>query len=683
MFQVLPDAGEVTEATPSVAAHVKAWLARIKTGEDKWCDDFERMRENMRFASGIQWQGQKDIVHEDRYTANVTLQMIRHKVANLYARNPEIEVKRRKRMDFAIWDETMESLQEAFQASMQGLMSGMPNMEAMATMSDHMRGRAMQAMVDRICKTIEIVYDYQVDCSKPEFKEQMKQLVTRVVTCGVGYCRLYFIRDGESPLSTVDTRHTVEDRARVARVIANKLLDGDIEEDDAQVETLKSLSLSIGVSSQYGDEYELSERIEFDFPQPTSIIPDPRCRSLKEFVAARWIAQRFDLTLDEINEVFNLSLEASEIKSGNDPENALPLPKDATSELDKQRRHCVYEVLDSITKTCFFVMKGHDDYLKPPYPLDPCVAGFWPTFALTFNDIESSDDSSTSIFPPSDVDLIKHSQKEWNRTRDALRAQRNANAPKYPVRKGMLTDADKEKLRECQPNEVIELEGIPSDQKPSDFIVPLQVARIDPAVYDTAPLEQDMMLAGGAQQANIGPAQPDVTATVGTIAEQSRVTVSSSNVDDLDGFLSRIAQAGCEMALRSFSPQTVQRIAGVGASWPTQDLADYLNMIIISIKAASSGRPNQALDVANRERVVPLLLSAGANPIPVIEDLVRALDPNIDVSRYYPLPEQMLAGPTSGQQPASGQPQPPRGGKPQQPLQKTSPVASPVPLAAG
>src|SRR5204863_474958 len=83
-------------------------------------------------------------------------------------------------------------------------------------------------------------------------------------------------------------------------------------------------------------------------------------------------------------------------------------------------------------------------------------------------------------------------------------------------------------------------------QSLKDVFVALPVVPIDERLYDTQPLETDMMLGAGMQQANLGPAQPNVTATVGTIAEQSRLDVASSNVDDLDTLLSQVAQASGE-----------------------------------------------------------------------------------------------------------------------------------------
>lgn len=663
----MPPALSIVEPAEPTQAQIKRWLKRITRAEAKWEPDFQRMRENMRFTTGIQWEGQKDITSEDRYIANLTLQMVRRKVADLYARNPEIEVERRERMDFVLWDGSIEQLTMAFENAAMG------DMEAQAIIADFMHGREMQDMVDRICKTLQLTFGYQIDCCKPEFKEMLKQLVTRTVICCVGYCRIYCVRGGESPISTTETRHSVEDRARVVNVLMNKLDDGDVDENSPEVEQLKSLALSMGFSLETGDDYEFTERLEFDFPPSTSIIPDERCRSLKEFVGARYVAQRFELPLDEINEVFGLSINKSEIEGYdvNEQQDLGELLKDE----EEQGCTVFYEVLDYVTKTSFFIMRGYNNYLREPAPLDPCVAGFWPIFALTFNDIES-DNPLTSIFPPSDVDLCKNAQREWNRRRQADRDQRNANAPRYPIRKGQMTENDKQALSDSEPNAVLEFEGIPSGEKPSDWIQPMKPAPYQRELYDTQSLEQDLQLSAGAQQANLGPAQPDVTATVGTIAEQSRMTVSSSNVDDLDGFLSRLARAGVEMILRAFSEETIKLQAGDGALIPLMDREAYIRMVTINVKAASSGRPNKALDTANYERIVPQLIAAGANPIAIIEEGVRRLDDQLDVTKFFPVvPPTSPMGATEEAQPGGGP-------GASQPLQATAPAASPIPLPA-
>src|SRR6266496_1092543 len=614
-----------TEALQARAS-VKLWQSRITSARKKWEPDFKRMRKNMEFVTGLQWAGQAEM-DEERYVNNLTLRIVNQKVATLYAKNPKAVATRRDRLDFQIWDENVESLMNGIQQASQMTQSGQPlPIELSALFADYQQGYQRRKLVEKVCRTMEVVYQYQVDTQQPEFKEQMKQAVRRVITCGVAYARPIFCTDESqyTDVSTIDTKSGIHDRMNRVKAIVQQIKNDDIDETSPQFETLRSLMLSISASNVLQNEFQLPQRLEFDFPPSTSILIDERCRNLHDFVAARWLAQEYILPVQEVNGIFNVDVKVG--TGATDRAKEYTQEGDSTKELVSRdqsqtdplaKKHvALLEVFDYSTKTRFFLVDGHKDYILPPELVTPNVSGFWHHIALVFNGIEIEPGTKASIFPPSDVQTLKSVQKEWNRTREALRDHRNANAPKYLVRKGFLTDDDKAKLRNAVPNEVIELEGVPPEQPIEKFIIPMQFAEIDPRLYDTAPLEQDMMLGAGTQQANIGPAQPNVTATVGTIAEQSRLNVSASNIDDLDGFLSRLAQAGGEMLLQNMSSQIVKRIAGPGAVWPDlpQSRQDFLNEVYLKIEAASSGRPNKAIEIQNFQQLAPIMLQAGANP---------------------------------------------------------------------
>lgn len=666
--------GDSVELTQD-QAQVKLWLSRIVAAKAKWEEDFKRMRACMEFVAGLQWAGQVKM-DDERYSVNITLRTITEKVATLYAKNPTAIATRRPRLDYVMWDGELESLMESIRQSSQIAQSGAPvPVEHLALMADFQQGTARRKLVERVGQTLQIIYQYQVDSHNPSFKEQLKQVVRRVSICGVGYGRPIFCRDGDETykeVSTVDTGTTVQDRIGRIRVIANKIQDGEVDESSAQLSTLRSLVMSVGASQAMMDEDQLPERLEFDFAPATTIIPDTRCRNLKDFVGARWIAQQFDLPVDDVNAIFGTEIKTGSNSSNNKAKEFTRNGDDINSkeslQTDPQNRGIVhlYEVFDKDTKTRFFVCEGYKDYVLHPEPPVPSIPGFWHHVALTFNDIEPDPDSKATIFPPSDVQTMKHVQKEWNRTRNALRDQRNANAPQYVVRKGLLTDKDKETLQNAVPNQVVELEGIPPDMEPAKFISVLPKAPVDPALYDTDPLAQDMMLGAGVQQANIGPAQPNVTATVGSIAEQSRLNVTGSNVDDLDGFLSKLAEIGGVMLLKSMSVEVAKRIAGPGAAWPSQPQTrqDFLNEVFLKIEAASSGRPNKAIDIANRRDLTPLLIQAGANPVGIIEDVAKIMDDNIDVSKYFPIMPPGLMDQSPLQPQSSPEGAPPNGAAP-------------------
>lgn len=660
---------------------VKVWLSRISRAKLKWKPDFERMRKNMEFVSGLQWFDQKTI-DDPRYINNITLRLVNQKVATLYAKNPTAEVIQRERMDYQVWDEEIESIREAtiHATLLQQTNQPLPP-ELNALFSDFLSGQERKRLVKRVAKTLEKCYSYCVDSQKPEFKTQMKQMVRRTIICSVAFVRPVFCRDNSQylELSSIDVKTNIDARMGRIKELLNRIEEDGKDTSSADYGTLQSLVMSLGVSQQLQDETQLSERIEFDFPLANSIIVDERCSSIKEFVGARWVAQEYILPVEDVNSIFNTDLKPGISEDEDSAKEFIPENSRNTDPDKNEKLVYVYEVYDKNTKTKFFVCDGHKDYLSPPEVPFPAITGFWPWVCLTFNDIEVDPNSKTSIYPPSDVQLCKNPQMEWNRTREALRDHRNASAPRYAGRKGILTENDKTALRNCVPNQFIDLEGVPPDMKIGDVFAPIPVVPVTPELYDTAPLEQDFMLGVGAQQANLGPAQPNVTATVGTIAEQSRLDVAGSNVDDLDSALSSLAQASGEMILQGFSKQTVQRIVGPGSAFPDspETRQDFLNEVFLQIKASSSGRPNKAIEVSNFRDLAPLLLQAGANPVGIVEEGARRLDDKMDFQKLFPLtpPESSLSPggvPSSGSQPQAGPSQPPA------PMRPEPSTASPV-----
>jgi hypothetical protein len=207
---------------------------------------------------------------------------------------------------------------------------------------------------------------------------------------------------------------------------------------------------------------------------------------------------------------------------------------------------------------------------------------------------------------------------------------------------------------------------VPSGTDVTKLFVPVQHTAINSALYDTGPLQQDILQAAGMQEANLGPVTGNETATGQTIAEQSRMSATASNVDDLDDFLTLLTESGGEMLLRTVSESVVKHVVGPGAVWPEQYLPEILNDVFLRIAASSSGRPNKAVDVAIFERIAPLLLQAGANPQALVREGVRRLGDTLDIPSFFPL---------------SGNVNPQQIPQPQQSLQEL-PSQSPVPLVS-
>lgn len=618
---------EPAEASRERKAYVDEWMNRITAAKTHWKTAFEIIREDMKFAAGIQWEGQTDN-KEGRYIANFVLRHVQNKTSSLYARNPTVVAKPRKRMEFKLWDGTPEALQQA----MQGAQAGDPmSMELLMEVATAASSRKMR---EKIGKTLEILFSYYADEQEPRFKEQAKQLTRRVIICGVGYLKLDFQREmGRTP----DIEAKIADHAQRLQHLerlAQEVDTGDIKPGDAQLEELRT-----GMETLMNEpEVILREGLNFEFPSATSIIIDPACTQLKGFIGAGWIAQQFSFSAGRIKEIYGVDIKDLNAKQYNKTGDMLAMSNSATSGDGRSPEplYRVYEVYDKASGQLLVVCDGAKDFLQEPGPPRVFIERFWPIFSLSFNDVEWSDQESVgNIFPPSDVRLMRAMQTEHNRSREGLREHRIANRPAYIGPANVLKIDEKAKLGNHEASELIEIQNMSPGTDPRNIIVELPKAVLDPNIYDTAPFFEDASKVTGAQSANWG-AVSGAAATEVSVAEGSRMADVQSNVDDMDDFLSNVAQAAGHVLLRELSAETALEIAGPGAVWPSLTGADIAKDIYLDVKAGSSGRPNKAMELANFERIAPTLLQLpGLPPRLLAQEALRRMDDQINLDDWF------------------------------------------------
>lgn len=656
------DKGKDKQADESEKAAVQMWSNRIKKAKKKWEKDFKRMKSNMNFAAGLQWDGQREM-ETKRYVANITNHAINSKVAQLFARNPTAEYQRRPRLDFQLYDGKLESIVPIVQmAAVSGGIQNLPP-QAQALLADFAHGTAERQMLDRVGKTLEILFQRSIDDLDEEngdFIIRAKKAVRQVVTTGVTYCEVSFVRDVDVVISSAGVADTVVSRAKLVKALLEKFEKGDLDKNSAKWQQLQSLFMALGYDMQEKLESQpISERIVYDFKPSTSIIPDPHCSSIKGFIGAHWLVEEFRLPLNEVKAIFeapDLNVQdVKQLKVGDQPSNFSSAPKDSDETMV-----LVWRLLNKRDKSVAWMVEGYKKWLQKPEVMEPCVCGFWPIVGLTFNDCEVEEGLDATIFPPSDVQLMKSAQQEWNRKRNEEKKHCKANSPGWITIKGMLTSADKTNLEDAPTNGVTELEGVPLGSDISKLFTPRPKQSIEPLVYETNSLAQDIMLTTGGLSQSPMVARSHQTATAETIAQQGQMSVTASNVDDLDGFLSQLARLHGELSLKEYQIDSVKRIAGPGAVWPMspQSREDLLNAVLLRVKAASSGRPNKAVELRNWQIVGPLLQQLGANPQFLVRETLRRLDDQLDPEAAFP-----LIPPALQQNPMGQGNQPPQGGQ--------------------
>lgn len=575
---------DIPELDKSEEEFVTKWQSTIKETKAHFDKDFGRMRKNMILAR----QGANDAwIEGDNYNVAIIPRYLNQAVASLYAKNPTPIAEKRKTLDFAVWDGKPETATAAMQTSQTAILSGqMPDPSSMAILQDIEEGRQYKNLIDKVGKTLEICFNYFANEQKPRLKPAMKSLVRRVETCGVGYLMLGFQRD-YAKLSPDDSATLIDSRNRLGEL--QRRVQDQID-DVALPDSSEEYELQKLIENLEGEEFKiLREGPVFMFPRVKEIIVDRDCRQLSGFIGAKWIAREFHKSREEIQKIYNV-----DIRSGSDrPDHA---------DHDRKELTCIWEVYNKDLEQTFTIADGYKGFLRPCTAPDYWIEGFFPVFALTFNETETED----KLYPLSNVHHLTHVQAEYNRSRENRRLHREANKPFY-VSKIPLEDADRKKIQNRVAHDILELKAAASDQPVNALIERFQPVPLDQALYETSTEMEDLYRIVGVQEASLGGVSGG-TATESSIAESSRVTSLSSNIDDLDEFLSDVVVATGQLMLKELSKETVMEIAGKGAAWPDLNKEEIAKELILTVKAGSSGRPNKAAELANMERAMPYML---------------------------------------------------------------------------
>lgn len=630
---------------PQRKALVKKWLKRIKEAELHWEDKaFKRMRICMKLAADGTVSAADAAAENGNYVVPIINRIVNQGVATLYAKNPTAIAKRKPKLMYQVWDGDPASLQAAMMAIQQPAMvpvtddmgqpavdpaTGQPALQpqmdptAAAILQEVQDAKTQIILYDRMGKTMQLLFKYYLEEQDAGYKEQFKALVRRVKVCGVGYVELDFQRlmkqnpDVAAKIADVTSKiSSIE--ARVAQAKA-----GELEEESAELEELRLNMQDL----QNQLEVIAREGPVLSFPRATEVFPDLKCRDLKTWAGSQFVVRRYDMDPCDIAEVYKKDVEG----------NYTPYKDNKALKSGEKEGCCrVYRVQDKKNQQVFVVCDGYPDFLEEPKTPDVDIERFWTIYGLVFNGVESEDNP----FPASDVWNARHMQREYNSSRQGLREHKMAARPRWASQIGKLEQTDKDKLKNSEAFEIIELKSIAPGEKIDDILAAIPIPGVDPNMYETETTFGDIQRVVGFQEANLGGTSGD-TATESSIAENSRSAAAGSDVDDLDTMLSALARGLGQVMLLNISKETVVEICGPGAVWP--DAPPTREMVVkdlfLEIEAGSSGRPNKAAELANYERAMPWVTQLpGMNPKPWAKKALELFDFDLEENYVEGLP---------------------------------------------
>ena len=600
---------------------VSQWSGKIKRAKKYWAPIFDRMKADQDFAAGYQWSKEEK---DDRYVANLTLRIIAQRVAFFYAKNPKFDAKRRERIMNTVWDGDQSTLMALQQAAAQvtqqvatGAMDPMAaqaaQQQAMPISQDAARVKQQEEQLNKIGKTLELLFRANVEQATHDFKQMMKMTVRRASTTGVGYVKVGFERVMQKKPDIEQRIADISNRLSTLERLSADIHDDQTDENGPESEQLRLLLNDLKSQMQV----VVREGLTFDYPMSTSIIPDPKLISLREFLGADWVAEEYILSPNDVKEIYEVDVGKSynAYKGVDDnvtvtTRSGFTVLQDKTSKTDVKdgpdgRSCCIWEVYNRKDGLVYTLCDGYPDFLREPASPEVYTDRFWPWWPLTLNDV----DHETQIFPPSDVKLIRDMQMDYNRGRQGIREHRRAARPKTVVAGGMIDAEDLEKLENHPDNAIIELNGLQPGQKVEDLLQAFRGPPIDPNLYEVEQTFTDMMRVSGIQDANIGATGGSPSATQSNIAEASRATAMGSNIDDIDDLLTGIARTGSQILLQECSVDTVKRIVGEGAGLARHEPSANIGRTLAPNRSRFDGTPEPSARNRQRRAYLPALAS--------------------------------------------------------------------------
>ena len=118
--------------------------------------------------------------------------------------------------------------------------SGMPpDPNSMAILQDAATVKQFDQITAKVGRTLELLYDYNIQEQNHSFKQSMKMSIRRAIITGVGYVKLGFQRAMQM---APEVEHRIADMSeRLANIerLAGDLSDDEIQPDSADAESLK------------------------------------------------------------------------------------------------------------------------------------------------------------------------------------------------------------------------------------------------------------------------------------------------------------------------------------------------------------------------------------------------------------------------------------------------------------
>lgn len=600
---------------------VDAWFKKIKAAETHWSKFHQRVRHNRKVVRGIDDAAEPKSAQYNTHRANLIQSTISVVLSKVYAKNPQ--------------------------------MSGAPTNKA--------RDLAL------FCKTVETMTQTMLEDAG--LKQKAKRTVRAAMTCSFGIVKVQYQRDIRTdPVIKQRIQDTQDNVLRIESLIAqyeDKSQCADMEAKKRELEqAIASLQAKVEVVA--------AEGLVMDRVRTDRLLVDPAIEDIWDYCEAGYMVEKIPMR----KSVALCMFPDLKTETGNELDSATTYK---VGEVDKDRPSAnlqttqhddpmvqVYEVWNKVDNTIYTLVDGIKcKFARAPY--QPQYAGerWWPYFLLPF---ASTDGEFVS---QSLVDVLEKLQVEHNETRDKF-AEVRKNIKPHLITSAEISDKQITRRIDAIVGEVVVIDT--GGQPIKDHLMEGTQIKIDPAVFDTSPIQNDWETVSGLQDAARSIVTTPKTATEASISDQSLAARVSEFRDQIEDWLTEIAQYSSELCLLAMTPQQVEQIMGAPEAEPPDDADDPLalagqppipeptyswpdqrtpetvfSLIQMKIRAGSTAAPNKLAMQDAWTKALPLIRelvmqirqidAMGGDSSPereLVEETAARFDETLDVERFLP-----------------------------------------------
>lgn len=500
---------------------------------------------------------------------------------------------------------------------------------------------------------------------KARLKRAARKQVRATLTVGVGWLKVIMNNETRQDPQVKSQLNDISDNIAELQATQQMIADPDsqLEQDELSAELAKLERLQVSLQNRLEVVHRYGVAIDFvkaDDMQ-VSLDVDDICDHLdadwngnEMYVPVKTLRKRFPrLTEKDIRmatcyyskKPTTRKEQEDAAYGGGGAETARYTKASMTGSTDGAEFARVIEIWDNRDGHIKTVVEGIKKYAIEPYQPPYWTSRFYPYFLLAL--FETDGDRH----PQSLAYRLKKLQDEYSSKRSNGRLTAERSVPGTIFDKGALSDEDAKKIENSTHMEMVGIRSATGDDVRKLFAAK-PVPAVDPLVFDTRQVIQDMERISGVQEALSQTISKAKTATEAKIQDQGFNTRSSSDRDMLEDMLDELALYTTELAIQSLPSDEVARIAGPMAFWP-EGMApeDVVTLVEIEIQAGSTGKPDKEGEQQNWTVIMPLVqnlmmaiqqaqmmgnLPLANAMVNLLKETFRRLDERVNIDQFIP-----------------------------------------------